>query len=107
MHKLTENTKKRWPRHKVKIPVSIKCPDSSGSDPSWYIGVTEDISVDGISIISRSLPALKPGTMVSILCFPESGNHLFQISEPEPVSMTGRVVWQDMERHTTGIEIVS
>ncbi len=104
---MTEHSKKRkWPRHRVEIPVSVKCPALPGADHAWHIGITEDISVDGITIQSSSIPVLKPGTLVSVLCFPEDNAQLFQVSEPEPVSMTGRVVWQDKGRHMTGIEIL-
>ncbi len=43
--------------------------------------------------------------MVEILCFPQNQDLYSQIRDPEPVSMTGVVIWQDRVSGTAGIQV--
>ncbi|NOX33452.1 MAG: hypothetical protein GXP56_06905 [Deltaproteobacteria bacterium] len=72
--------------------MSIKCKGTLSIEPSWYIGVTKNISVEGITVEINCLPMLKPGSKVSVLCFPDKNSKASYVPWPEPVRMAGWVV---------------
>lgn len=96
---------RKWPRHDVEIPVSIKCKDASSQKVSWHIGVTDKTSVGGITIKADSLPDVEISSRVEILCFPTQESLFSSIPEPEPIKIQGRVIWQDKDKKTIGLEI--
>ena len=93
------------PRNDVEIPVSIKCKNASNHQISWHIGVTKNISVEGVTIEADSLPEVEIYSRVEILCFPKKGDLFSCIPEPEPVKLAGRLIWQDRDKKIIGLEI--
>lgn len=96
-----------WPRHQIKIPVSLKCSHARTLSRAWHVGETRDISVDGMTVASSVLKEIRLSSLVEILCFPQNRELYSQIRDPEPVSMTGVVIWQDMWSGTAGIRLNS
>jgi hypothetical protein len=87
--------------------VSIKCKKASTHQKSWHIGVTKNISVEGVTIEADSLPEVEIHSIVEILCFPKQGFLFSCIPEPEPVKLAGRVIWQDRNKKIIGLEILT
>ncbi len=100
-------SKRKWPRHDVMIPVSVKCNISDNEDASWYVGEASNLSVEGFTIQLNPLPEIAILSSVEILCFPDKFPMLSHVAEPEPVCVTGQVIWKDAEKHLVGIEITS
>ena len=94
-----------WPRHQVKIPISLKYSDTQTSNRAWYVGETHDVSVDGMRIVSSFVKDIPPASTVEILCFPPGLGLYSNIRDPEPVSMTGVVMWRDIRNGTAGIRL--
>ncbi|MBU1344440.1 MAG: PilZ domain-containing protein [Proteobacteria bacterium] len=103
MNQISE--RRRWPRHRVRIPVSLKYSDTRTFSQTWHVGETYDISVEGMRIITSSLPELPEFSRLEILCFPKEDSLLPYIPEPEPVSMTGVVIWQDIKNKSIGVKL--
>jgi len=87
-----------------KIPVSFKCKNALNHDISWHIGMADNISVKGMIVEADSLPLIEVSSFVEILCFPKQDRLVSHIPEPEPVKMTGIVIWQDRDKNLLGIE---
>ena len=94
-----------WPRHQIKIPVSLKCSHARALSRAWHVGEAWNISVDGMMVASSVLKEIRLSSMMEILCFPQNRELYSQIRDPEPVSMTGVVIWQDMRSGTAGIRL--
>ena len=94
-----------WPRHRVEIPITLKCSHARISSREWHVGETRNISVDGMGVVSPVLKEIRLASRVEILCFPQNRGLYSQIRDPEPVSMTGVVIWQDMWSGTAGIRL--
>nr|NJM02090.1 hypothetical protein [Desulfobacula sp.] len=94
-----------WPRHQIEIPISLKCSHARICSREWHVGETRDISVDGMGVVSSVLKEIRLASMVEILCFPQNREGDMQIRDPEPVSMTGIVIWQDMWSGAAGIRL--
>ena len=105
---MTDNLEQRkWPRHKVKIPVSFKCRGIQNLSLSWHVGETMDISVDGMRVISSSLGRLPLSSELTLLCFPKKNSLASYIQEPEPLWIKGHVIWQDSDNKVIGLHLVS
>lgn len=94
-----------WPRHQVRIPISLKCSHARTPNRAWHVGETLNISVEGMMLVSSVLKETHLSSMVEILCFPQNQDLYSQIRDPEPVSMTGGVIWQDRVSGTAGIQL--
>ena len=103
MEPITE--KRVWPRHQIRIPISLKCAHARTPSRAWHVGETRNISVDGMMLVSSVLKETQLSSMVEILCFPQNQDLYSQIRDPEPVSMTGVVIWQDRVSGTAGIQV--
>lgn len=94
-----------WPRHRAEIPISLKCSHARIINREWHVGETRDISVDGMGVVSPVLKEIRLASTVEILCFPQNREWEMHIRDPEPVSMTGVVIWQDMWAGAAGIRL--
>lgn len=103
----TASEQRAWPRHKIRISLSLKYTDSKTFNRTWHPGETRDVSVDGMRIVSSGVRDLLPDSMIEILCFPPGLDLYSKIRDPEPVSMTGMVMWQDVRNKTAGIRLNS
>ncbi len=102
-----QNKIRKWPRHDVKIPISVKCTISDNEDASWHVGEASNLSVEGITIHLIPLPEMAISSKVEVLCFPDKSPWLHHVSEPEPACISGQVIWKDEEKQIVGIEIIS
>jgi len=96
---------RRWPRQQMNISVSLKYSDTITQ--TWYVGETHDVSVEGMRIVSSSLEKLPLSSRLEILCFPGGAGPGLYTTEPEPVTMTGSVMWQDLETRSIGVRLDS
>lgn len=87
--------------------MSIKCRGAGSLDAAWHVGETKNISVEGVTVEAPSLPVLDIGSSVELLCFPEEVRLPSYLLEPEPVRMTGRIRWQDKDKHLIGVDMSS
>ena len=97
--------KREWPRHQVAIPISLKYSDPRTSCRTWHAGEARNVSVDGMMIVSSGLKEIQLSSTVDILCFPQNQDLYSNIKAPEPVSMTGVVIWQNTGNGTAGIRL--
>ncbi len=82
--------------------------DVQTSFRAWHVGETLDISVDGMRIASSAIKEIPPEAAVEILCFPPGVTGLYsKIHDPDPVSITGVVMWRDIKSGTAGIRLNS
>lgn len=91
----------------MNIPVSLKCSDTRTFNQTWHVGKTHDISVGGIRILSSSIEVLPLSSRLEILFFPDKEGILPYSVEPEPVRMTGLVMWQDILNKSIGVKLDS
>ncbi len=90
----TDSLKKcKWTRHDVMIPVSVKCNASNYQDASWHVGEASNLSTEGITIQLIPLPEVAISSIVEVLCFSDKFPWLIHDTEPEPVFITGQVIW--------------
>ncbi len=94
-----------WPRHQANMPISLKCSHARAFSRAWHVGEAMNISVDGMMAASSVLKEIRLSSLVEILCFPQNRELYSQIRDPEPVSMTGVVIWQDMWSGMAGIRL--
>ena len=99
--------KRMWPRHQLKIPISLKYSDAKTFHRTWHAGETYDVSVDGMRIVSSAVTDIQPEITLEILCFPPNQKVYSDINEPEPVSMSGVVIWRDIRSGMAGIRLNS
>ncbi len=104
-NQLKQSKNRKWPRHGVMIPVSVKCIISDNQEASWRVGEASNLSVEGITIQLIPLPDIAISSEIEVLCFPDKFHSLLHVSEPEPVSIKGQVIWKDDEKQLVGIEI--
>jgi hypothetical protein len=97
--------KRRWPRHLLSVPVSFKASDAGTMDRTWHIGKTQDVSLEGMQVISSRGVDLLSSSRLEILIFPARDGDFTYIADPEPVAMTGSVVWQNTETRSIGIRL--
>lgn len=91
----------------MRVPVSLKYSDAGSFSRAWHVGETQDVSVDGMRIVLSSLEELPGFSRLEILFFPNKTVLWSYIPEPEPVSMSGVVIWQDIVKKVIGIKFDS
>ena len=99
--------KRTWPRHDTAIPVSIRCCKETNNKAAWHIGEAVNISVDGLAIRMDPLPDAMVSSLVKLFCLPKLNALPPGILDPEPVWITGEVIWMDKTENILGLKVIS
>lgn len=97
---------RKWPRQQVKLPVSVKINARGTHTDTWNIGETCDISVNGMCIclsFCQNFP--QTNELLNILCFRHMNQELNELSDIEPVDISGFVVWLDTNSKRVGLRL--